>query len=776
MSHPKESATGNPSSERHDQYEYFLNIINNVPGAVLRFELFPDNTHRFVYLSAQAEKLWGISSSEALKNSNLLWEQILEEDTYEFKRTLIHSAKADKVWNHEWRIKTPKNEIKWLKGTGRPIIMENSIVWDTLILDISEQKNKEEELAKKKSILERTERLAKIGSWEVVPESKKVYWSDEIFKIFDLPLEEGTPPLDEQYKMLTPSSIERIQHVAEKAIEDQSNFSCEIHINKSDGSTTYGLLKGFYKFDQRGMPVKIYGSLQDISERKKIEQELQKSEAMFKNIADSIPGLVIRYKETKTDESVLFISKGYKTLFETELESDIITLDILKDKIHPDDKERFFESMQEAKENLSAWNQELRLQMVDGRIKWIEGRGQAQMSPDGDYIWDIMILDITESKKATDSIRALKDQLDLAIQTADLGVWKVDFIKNDIIWNDEVLKIYGLSRKEFNKNKDRWKSLVHPEDWPSVKQAAIDASKGKNAIRTSFRVIQLSGNTRHVIASASPYYQNNVITGIIGINLDITSFKRIEQDLMAAKLLAEKNEQAVIIKNDELKKANQELDNFVYRVSHDLRSPITSAIGLSQISLRSDNVEEIHQYDELRIQTLEKLDSFISEILNYSRNSRMPIAAEMIDFKAIVNKVLLEHQGTIQQQKLDIKLTVEQKTFIGDRMRISTILENLLSNAFKFINPFEPNPFVKISIKASEKEAKIIIQDNGIGIKKERQSKVFEMFYRGTDKHNGTGIGLYILSECLEKINGTIKLQSEEGKGTTFSLVLPSTE
>ena len=107
-------------------------------------------------------------------------------------------------------------------------------------------------------------------------------------------------------------------------------------------------------------------------------------------------------------------------------------------------------------------------------------------------------------------------------------------------------------------------------------------------------------------------------------------------------------------------------------------------------------------------------------------------------------------------------------------MRIKTIMDNLLSNAIKFVNDYKTKAKIDIYIDANKDKAFIKVADNGIGIKKEHQERIYDMFYRGTDQHHGSGIGLYILKECLIKINGTVQLSTEEGVGTTFTLEIPA--
>ena len=230
-------------------------------------------------------------------------------------------------------------------------------------------------------------------------------------------------------------------------------------------------------------------------------------------------------------------------------------------------------------------------------LNGIQCRGQAILLANGDRLWNIVIWDVTELKTANNQIKEIKDQLDLAVKTAHLGVWQVYFSKNDMVWNDEVLDVFGLTKKEFNKDKSVWKGLVHPDDWGRVRQAAIDAANGQRVLNVNFRVTQPGGALRYVQTSTSPTTKNEKVTGLVGhyISGRHSLGKKLNKTCCMRESLPKRKSMMLLANNEALKKANQELDNFVYRVSHDLRSPITSAIGLSQISLKSTDIEEIEQ-------------------------------------------------------------------------------------------------------------------------------------------------------------------------------------
>ncbi|MGX7666402.1 sensor histidine kinase [Flavobacterium pedocola] len=230
------------------------------------------------------------------------------------------------------------------------------------------------------------------------------------------------------------------------------------------------------------------------------------------------------------------------------------------------------------------------------------------------------------------------------------------------------------------------------------------------------------------------------------------------------------------IENQELKTANYELDRFVYSTSHDLRAPLNSMLGLIEIAQDDTSDELMQGHLQMLKGNAKKLDGFICDILDYSRNSRMEIHKEPINFYELLEDVTqnLKFMGDTNRV-VDFKIDISGDIpFHSDKNRLVTILNNLISNAIRYQNPNVTDPFVNIKIDSSTTEANIVISDNGIGIRKELHPKIFDMFYRVSHESVGSGLGLYIVKEAISKLNGNIEVQSEIGEGTTFAIKIPN--
>jgi signal transduction histidine kinase len=245
--------------------------------------------------------------------------------------------------------------------------------------------------------------------------------------------------------------------------------------------------------------------------------------------------------------------------------------------------------------------------------------------------------------------------------------------------------------------------------------------------------------------------------------LDITKQKRVEENLQAA--------------NINLKKINNELDTFVYRVSHDLRTPLVSIISLAEL-VKASGVESLGDENMEMMNLISKganrLDNSIKEILHYSRNARLELDISSVNIQDLVFSVY----NDIKYVNTDINFVYNFngiEVIDTDRIRLETILKNLFSNAIKYHDPKKIDKHISFIMSKTDNYYHIEVIDNGIGMSENSLSKVFEMFYRGTTSSEGTGLGMFIVKEIVAKLKGEISVQSELNVGTTFKLILPTT-
>jgi len=225
---------------------------------------------------------------------------------------------------------------------------------------------------------------------------------------------------------------------------------------------------------------------------------------------------------------------------------------------------------------------------------------------------------------------------------------------------------------------------------------------------------------------------------------------------------------------NELRKTNFELDSFVYRASHDLRAPLRSVLGLAGIIRMEVNVEKRDNYLELIVKSINKLDKFISDLTDFSRNTRLAITIEEVDFKEIVHENMENLKFMEGASKIQLKLDINQECpLYTDLPRLHIVLQNMLSNAIKY-QSYDRESYLAIVLKVTEYQIQLVISDNGKGIKIEYLRKIFNMFFRASEDSYGSGLGLYITKQVIERLGGTIVVSSDYNKGTTFSINIPN--
>lgn len=273
--------------------------------------------------------------------------------------------------------------------------------------------------------------------------------------------------------------------------------------------------------------------------------------------------------------------------------------------------------------------------------------------------------------------------------------------------------------------------------------------------------VKIYGKPYHLFSIASPTKINGIVEQVTIIHIDISQLKKAETQLKT--------------QNEKLKKLNAELDRFVYSASHDLRAPLASLLGLIDLSKREPLSQALKEYLTLMDKSIVKLDGFISDITDYSRNLRLQAVNKKVDFKTLAEDTF---KSLVYMSSDPIDFSVSEKGkhfFYSDTDRLKLILSNLISNSIRYRST-RRNPFIKINVEKKKDKAIIKVIDNGIGIEKKYHEKVFEMFFRANDQNTGSGLGLFIVKETADKLRGKIKLESEAGKGSTFIIEIPNSK
>jgi len=222
----------------------------------------------------------------------------------------------------------------------------------------------------------------------------------------------------------------------------------------------------------------------------------------------------------------------------------------------------------------------------------------------------------------------------------------------------------------------------------------------------------------------------------------------------------------------ELEKTNDELNRFIYSISHELRAPLVSVIGIVNLVKMEGLFNSSGEYWELIESCSVKLDYYIQKTLQYYKNNKNLSDKAEINFPKLVEEIIQEYSPNEPDTKFNVSIN-QTEPFYGDTFRIEVILGNLISNAIKYQKEEAGAKLVDISIHVSMISAEIIIKDNGLGILNEHLDKIFTQFFKAKN-NRGSGLGLFIVKEALNKIGGTISVSSTVNQGTTFKINIPN--
>lgn len=229
------------------------------------------------------------------------------------------------------------------------------------------------------------------------------------------------------------------------------------------------------------------------------------------------------------------------------------------------------------------------------------------------------------------------------------------------------------------------------------------------------------------------------------------------------------------IKITELQQAYNELDKFAYSVTHDIRRPLLSILGAVDVAQFIDDISELREMLKMMKESVTNLDVYIQNIHDYYKLRRGELNIEDIDFNQIVTEQEDIFKLTAKINDVNFSINVLQdEPFRCDKMALNLILNNLLSNAFKYQNKNNNDKMVNLEVKVATGNATISIKDNGIGIYEKHLSEIFNMFFRATSEEVGSGFGLYNVKDAVIKLNGDVHVDSVLNRGSIFKVTIPN--
>lgn len=708
-----------------------------------------------VYWSEEVYKLFSIPHSEEPITFESYLQSIHPEDRHKITTAIEASLKQQVEYNVEHRIFTLAQELRWIRGTGKVVLGKDGVPEKMvgLVQDITTEKEEHERVAQLAMVANTTTNMVIITDRE-----GRTEWVNPAFEqITGYTLQEVLGKKPGSVLQGAGTNTDTVHHIRQKLKEGKGFKNVELINYTKQGKTYWVSLEVHPLTDNEGNVVKFVAVQTDVTEQKTANANLRESESRFRQIIEFSPMGILMYELNAENQLILIeVNDSARNILGTDT-SKLIGL-TLEEAFPPLARTEIPEHYRKAAQDGISWYSE-ELMYTDGEI---DGAFQVHAFQAGTNRVAVFFLDITKRKKAEKDVQDWQKRYELIVQSSGQMIYDYDLTSGNILWSGNTVQILGFTNEEMG-DINQWSALIHPDDRDGIVNRLQKAQQELSKFDVEYRFRNRKGNYK-IVSDRGFFYADQrdpQNLRMLGIMEDITQKKETEQNLT--------------IKNEELLKANEELDRFVYSASHDLRAPISSLLGLIQVARMEDSRDSLELLFNLQEKSLKKLDVFIRDIVDYSRNERLPLAHEPINLQRSFDDALeqfnfLEHTSKIRK---DIKI-VQDHDFVTDSKRFQIIVNNLLANAIKYADLTKEEPYLAIEADITLHRGIFRFSDNGEGIRPELHNQIFDMFFRASNRATGSGLGLYIVKEAVAKLNGEISVQSDYGNGSVFTVLLPN--
>ncbi|MBQ4672342.1 PAS domain S-box protein [Aeromonas dhakensis] len=682
----------------------------------------------------------------------------------------------------------------------------------SVIEDNQQRKEAEEALRRNEGILRESQHLAKIGNWRWHIADDSHFWSPEIYRIYGR--DPSLPPAiyPEVKKYFTQEGWRTIAQSVERCLQDGQPYECDAEVYHEHGDPAWIIARGAALRDSEGTIVELYGTVQDITERKLAEQQLlhnqqialdtqRRARLAALNLMDDAISARIRAETTssalrESEQRLLLAQEGaHIGIWEWNIQSgrlyfspecarlygrsaeQLSEIHTWQRCLHPDDKPRIDKLLADLPAGGKPVELEFRILLPNGEVRWLSSKGSVYRDAQQRPLRLLGIhLDITERKLAEQQLR----QLSLALEQSPDGVFITDTQARIEYVNVAFLTTSGYQQSEVI---GQTPTLLRSGLTPRATYIALwDAIKHGQRWHGEFINKRKDGSHYHVLATVSPIRQENgVVTHYVTVQADITEKKLLGEELDQYRYHLEEmvDERTLQLAqaHQRAESANRAKSAFLANMSHEIRTPMNAILGLTYL-LKRDTPDHTQQ------ERLEKIDNaaqhlltIINDILDLSKIDAGKMALEQSDFSltAMLDNVsaLMSEQARAKGLTIIVDIGDTPAWVHGDITRLRQALLNYTANAIKFTEQGSVTLRVRPERQlGSDYLLRFEVEDTGIGISPEQTEKLFQAFEQAdvstTRKYGGTGLGLAITSRLATLMGGDVGVSSTLGKGSCF--------
>ncbi len=417
---------------------------------------------------------------------------------------------------------------------------------------------------------------------------------------------------------------------------------------------------------------------------------------------------------------------------------------------------------------------ETRMLKKNGESIWVQVSASPHID-NNNYVGTLIVCtDITPLKNIQESLKKREEGYRSFIDQSAVGIWRAEY-QNPIPvslpaeeqvsllldtgyiseCNDFMARMYGhTSASELTGRRIRDFYLIENNfDEQKARRLMKDfISNNYRISNAESKELDKNGTVRYMLNNNTGIIENGFLIRTWGVQTDITDRKKTEKELM---------------------ETNQELDTFFYKASHDLKGPLASVMGIVNLARLEFPDHEIDKYFGMIETSVKRLDRTLMDLIEIARTRQGSSKLTLINIKELVEETLisLKHFPGYNHVNFEIRIDISVE-ITADRVLLFSVLQNLIQNAINYCN--QQRPWVRVLAYGVSGGIEIEVADNGNGISDSIRNRVFEMFYRGHPDSTGSGLGLFIVKNALEKMKGRIKFESKDGEGTTFTVFIPN--
>jgi len=602
-------------------------------------------------------------------------------------------------------------------------------------------------------------------------ETDGVFWvSPQIEAMIGYTPEEWTTRPSTWISAIHPDDRERVLAEDRRTDETGESFSIEYRQIAKDGRVVWVRDEAVLVSDEQGSPMYWQGVRLDITRQKEAEHKVREAEERYRTLVETVPA--ITYIDRVDDvASSVYISPQVERVLGFTPEEWVARPEVWSEGVHPDDRQRVFEGVSRHNEEGEPFRAEYRVRHRDGHWVWVrdealilrDDRGVPRFSQG-------VMFDISEQKAAEAELRETQERFQALVEhiPAVLYVELPDPSAPSIYIAPQIEQLFGVTSEEYITRPELWFELLHPDDREVAVARYEHALSDGVAWSSEYRVVRPDGTTVWVHDEASLLLDEEGRPRLVqGVMFDVTERKLAEQALRDS----EQREREAA---DRLRALDEMKNTFLAAVSHELRSPLTSILGLSLTLERQDALSPGDRADLLgRLATnARKLDRLLKDLLDIDRLNRgiVTLKERWTDVGALARR-------TVQSLEVLADRTViveaDPVSVPCDAAKIERIVENLVVNAARHT---VDDARIWLRVRAQDGGALIIVDDEGSGVPDELKQAIFEPFRQGPTQNPatpGTGIGLSLVGRFAELHGGRAWVQDRDGGGASFRVFLP---